>query len=232
MTKQYKDITYDLRRAKRKTGSIYIERDGRVTVIVPEALAKAKIEDILERKRPQIYKGLAERAVHGTGPTEKQFVTGESFYYLGRPHRLRLVSSQRKQLVFEDNEFNLQAKRSPAPRTASVVAFSSFYREQAKPWLAKRVAYFAPKLGFAVPPIKVLELRTHWASLSKTGALNFNWRVMMVSTDCIDYLIVHELTHLKYPTHSETFWAQVGNIIRDYRDRRSVLKHFSSNLFM
>lgn len=230
MTRQYKDITYELRRSRRKTASIYIERNGSVSVIVPEHLSDQKVEQVLASKRKQIYKGLAEWESLNTRRYEREFVNGESFLYLGRQYRLRLVETQDEPLKLTQGYFNLRAKTSPVPLASARSLFRTFYRVQGQAWLTRRIAHFAARMGLAVPAVKVLELRNHWASCSARGAINVNWRTMMAPPTVIDYILVHELTHLSYSTHTAAFWGAVDRVLPDYRERRAWLREHGAEL--
>ena len=90
----YKDITYTLKKSDRKTASIYIERDGTVSVLVPRTLKKPGIERLVETKRKWIYQNLAQWEDMNSTRTRRQFVSGEGFMYLGRSYRLKLVADQ------------------------------------------------------------------------------------------------------------------------------------------
>src|SRR5687767_9079965 len=94
MIRTYRDIHYTLKRSKRRTASIYVERDGQITLIVPEELSKLKIEKVLEQRRRWIYRNLAEWHDLNGARIERQFVNGEGFLYLGRSYRLKIVPKQ------------------------------------------------------------------------------------------------------------------------------------------
>lgn len=230
MTRQYKDISYELRRSRRKTASIYIERNGSVSVIVPQTLSDEKVDRVLELKRRQIYKGLAEWESLNTRRYEREFVNGESFPYLGRQHRLRLVPSQHEPLLLKQGYFSMRAKSSPAPVAQARSIFRAFYRQQGQAWVARRIAHFADRMGLAVSAVKVLELRNHWASCSANGCININWRTMMAPPTVIDYVLVHELAHLIHPRHTAAFWATVDRVLPSYREQRAWLKEHGANL--
>lgn len=230
MTRQHKDITYSLRRSRRRTASIYIERDGSVSVIVPQALSDEKIDRVLELKRRQIYKGLAEWESLNTRRYKREFVNGESFQYLGRQHRLRLVPSQREPLLLKQGYFSMRAKSSPAPVARARSVFRTFYRQQGQAWVARRIAHFADRMGLAVLAVKVLELRNHWASCSTNGGININWRTMMAPPTVIDYIIVHELCHLTHPTHTAAFWGAVDRVLPGFREQRAWLREHGARL--
>ena len=98
MSCTYKDITYSLKKSNRKTASIYIERDGSVSVLVPKTLKKSDVEELIEKKRKWIYRNLAEWQDMNAARIRRQYVSGEGFLYLGRSYRLKLVDDQPERL--------------------------------------------------------------------------------------------------------------------------------------
>ena len=92
MTRTYKDISYTLKRSQRKTASIYVERDGGVTVLVPRDLTDRQVDSLLESKRKWIYRNLAEWHDLNATRVDREYVNGEGFLYLGRSYRLKLVT--------------------------------------------------------------------------------------------------------------------------------------------
>ena len=88
MTKVYKDIEYTLKHSRRKTASIYIERDGKVSILIPEQLTNKQVEALIESKKRWIYKNLAEWQDLNATRVNREYVNGEGFLYLGRSYRL------------------------------------------------------------------------------------------------------------------------------------------------
>jgi hypothetical protein len=72
--------------------------------------------------------------------------------------------------------------------------------------------------------VKVLDLKHHWASCTPGGRLNFHWKCMMAPATVLDYIVVHELAHLRYPNHTAAFWNEVDKVMPDYRDRKEWLR--------
>lgn len=96
--------------------------------------------------------------------------------------------------------------------------------EQSEQFIPKRVEYFAKIVGVTYGRITIRNQRTRWGSCSSKGNLNFNCQLMRMSTELIDYVVVHELCHRKELNHSPKFWAEVEKVLPDYRERRSALK--------
>ncbi len=223
MKRQYKDIAYTLSRSERKTGSIYIERDGQVSILVPEDLADADVESLIEKKLVWIYKNLAEWCDMNATQVEREFVNGEGFLYLGRSYRLQLVEEQSQTLQLKNGYFSLLTTSNEKQVNAHEV-FKEFYREKGYQKLSERVGYYAPQMGVVPKGVKVQELQHRWASCTPTGMLNFHWKCMMAPLTIVDYIVVHELAHLIHDNHTEAFWNEVDKVLPDYLDRKQWLR--------
>lgn len=102
--------------------------------------------------------------------------------------------------------------------------FDEDSREKARRIITERVAYYRQFIQEPVGKIRIKDQKTRWGSCSSKGNLNFNWRLMLMPGELLDYVVVHELCHLKYMNHSPQFWAHVGEILPDYQERRRRLR--------
>jgi hypothetical protein len=216
----YKDITYTLTTSDRKTLSIYIERDGQISVLAPQDFTSQQLDEVLEQKRGWIYKGLAEWEDLNATRFKREYVNGEGFLYLGRNYRLQIVVTQDKPLQLKNGYFNLS---SQSLHKAEDV-FKEFYRQKGNVKLRERVSYYQNKLGVKAHDVRVLELKNRWASCSEKRNLNFHWKCMMAPLTVLDYIVVHELVHLLHKNHTEAFWNEVDKLIPDHHERKQWLK--------
>lgn len=99
-----------------------------------------------------------------------------------------------------------------------------WYQAQAAEILPARLAMQAARLKMAAPPLRLSTARTRWGSLSAQGRMGLNWRLVLLSADLIDYVICHELAHLRQPNHSPAFWREVEALYPDYRAARLRLR--------
>ncbi|UMZ73727.1 M48 family metallopeptidase [Natranaerofaba carboxydovora] len=224
--RQYKDISYELEKRKRKTMSIYIERDGTVKVLAPEKLSIEEVEEVIEQKRYWIYSNLEEWRELNRKKRNRQFVNGEGFLYLGRSYRLKLVEDQDVPLKLYRGYFYLRRKDVDNAREI----FKDFYREKGHKKISERVDYYKDKLGVNPSCVKIMELKNRWASCSDNGTVNFHWKVVMVPITVIDYIVVHELTHFIYKNHTDAFWNTVDKILPDYIKRKDWLRENGASL--
>ena len=222
MIQTFRDIEYSLKRSRRKTATIYVERDGRVSVQVPESLTTEEIETLLHSKRRWIYRHLAEWEELNRQKSPREYVNGEGFLYLGRSYRLKLVPDCDPPLILKGGYFCL-SKTHKAPVYADM-AFKEFYRDKGNVRIRSRVEYFQSQMDVAPKSLRVMELKNRWGSCTPTGNLNFHWKCMMAPVSIIDYIVVHELAHLIHHNHSQAFWSEVDKVIPDYLDRKEWLR--------
>ncbi|MBC8868958.1 MAG: M48 family metallopeptidase [Planctomycetes bacterium] len=217
---RYKDIPYELKRSKRKTASIYIERDGQVSVLVPRELTTERIEELLEAKRKWIYTNLAEWRDLNATKVHREYVNGEGFLYLGRTYRLKLVQKQTVPLMLKDGYFCMRLDGESSPD----MVFREFYRGKGRRRIGGRVADYQSKMGVEPKTVRIIELKNRWASCSAGGNLNFHWKCMMAPATVLDYIVVHELAHLIHANHTKAFWNEVDKVMPDYQERKEWLR--------
>ncbi|WP_281561160.1 SprT family zinc-dependent metalloprotease [Thalassomonas sp. RHCl1] len=223
MTKQlsYKDISYSLKKSNRKTISIFIERDGSVSILAPAPYQLEKIEQVIEAKRSWIYRNLAEWEDLNRTQLQREFVNGEGFVYLGRSYRLSLEEKQDTDLLLKRGRFLL--RRDKIHKGADI--FKAFYKQKGLKKISERIALYAPKIGVKVKNVKVLELQNRWGSCSENGNLNFHWKCLMAPVSVLDYIVVHELVHLLHRNHDNNFWNTVDKVMPNYAKHVKWLKH-------
>lgn len=231
-SRKVRDIEYHLLPGTdRKTTDIVIERNGKVVVRPPVHYAPEQVDEVVESKRLWIYRNLAEWKDLNSCAVVREWVSGETFLYLGREHRLSLVSGQDRTLKLKNGSFCLERscieKDGPA---GAREAFKQFYIEKGRERFQARVAFFAPKAGVEPNGIKVKEMGYRWASCGTTGILNFHWKCMMAPPRIIDYIVVHELCHFHQADHSDAFWNEIDKLMPDYRERKIWLRRYGVKL--
>lgn len=215
-----------VKRSNRKTASIYIERDGSLSVLVPEKTTEQEVRDILKANEYKIHKYQAKRQLLNDKAIQREFVSGQSFLYLGRNYYLQF-SSTTTEIEFKGRYLN-------APKVSNEklsALFKEFYRNRGYAFILPRVKKYAEMMGLSIDEIRLMELKTRWASCSaKKPRVNFHWKVVMAPASVIDYLIVHELCHFTYKRHNTEFWNAVDKYYPDYQKQVSWLKEYGTTL--
>ena len=205
---------------RRKTVSIFIERDGSVRVLAPFSATDETIENAVKAKEYQIYTKLAKWKELNQGKVKRAFVNGQSFLYFGRNYRLAIVENQAVPLRLSGG--NLHFDKKYLPKADKV--FKDFYKKKAEQKIAERLKLIQDKFEQKPTSIKVSELQNRWASWTPKNGLNFHWKCAMAPVPVLDYIITHEMVHLKYPNHSSEFWNELDKKMPNYREHENWLK--------
>jgi predicted metal-dependent hydrolase len=124
---------------------------------------------------------------------------------------------------FDGQHFYLPPRFPPVEIKRAVIGL---YKQIARQVLTDRTFAYAKETGLMPVTIKVNSAKTRWGSCSSKGSINYSWRLIMAEVEVIDYVIVHELAHIKELNHSSKFWEIVASIMPDYKLRQKKLKEF------
>jgi predicted metal-dependent hydrolase len=210
-------------RSKRKTITLIIERDGTLTVRAPLRVSRAQIESFVQEKAGWIDR--TRQKIKAAEVSPRQYIDGEKFLFLGSSFDLELVRPQRPSLKFEGG-FRL----SNTAQKRGEQVFTRWYKDRAFEIITEGVAKFSEQYDFAPKQLKISSARTRWGSCSPNGTLNFTWRLVMAPLDVIDYVVVHELAHLRVKSHSRKFWKVVESILPGYNVQRKWLREHGEKL--
>jgi len=186
------------------------------------------IEEFLARRSRWLTRQIEAQA-RRAGHQSLEHLTGDEVPFLGG--RLTLVireSAAATAGVVRPMVGALEVTLVPMPepdrRSAVVAALERWFRAEAEPDFLSRVALYAPQVEAAPASVLVRAQKHLWGSCSPSGVLRFNWRLIMAPPAIVDYVVVHELCHLRHPHHQKPFWDAVGAILPDYRARRAQLR--------
>lgn len=205
-------------RSSRGTVGLTVTREGLLVVRAPRRLPEAEVARLVELKGEWIRRTqerfrarMSERPVH-------HYREGETFLLLGEPRTLRIVEGARPALDLE-GVFRLSAAGVPKGRAL----FEAWYRRRAAEDFGERTARWGVRMGVAPTRLALSGARTKWGSCDARGVVRFAWRTIMAPPAVIDYLVVHELAHLKVRGHQRAFWAVVEAHLPDWRRSRRWL---------
>lgn len=209
---------------RRRTVRLTVERDATVTAAVPRETDEADLAKAITAKRPWLYAKLRERAEMGTVRPPREFVTGEGFPYLGRSYRLLLIGEAERPVRLHRGRLELRRDCTDGSRSDATRYLVRWYRQAGEPWLSKRIVPWALRMEVDVAGPQVLPLGYRWGSCTAEGKLNIHWATMQLSPDLVDYVLVHELAHVRHPRHDEEFWRVVERPMPDFAVRRTRLR--------
>lgn len=232
------EVAYEFKRGKRRTIGLSVSHDG-LSVRAPRWTPVGEVDSLLYSKSEWVLDKLQrarERSLQ-LAQARTVWADGATFDWLGRPVRLRLDPTH----GFRQAGAELAGADHPADGAApvpilrlglSASASEAQIRDAAHAWLMRearrvfeqRLAHFAPLLGVQWRALRLSSAGTRWGSASADGSIRLNWRLVHLSLDMIDYVVVHELSHLRHMDHSPQFWDVVASVMPDHAERRRALR--------
>ena len=211
-----------IRTARSKSARLQVE-EGAVSIIVPDALADARIEKLLKDKtrwiKEKLY--LHQQAM----PIScREFVSGEAFPYLGRNYRLKIESGAFQPVKLKQGRLVVTLPKEVATPQLVRNALVRWYRLQAQQRFAEKVLRYAKVVGVSPTAVDIKTFKSRWGSCNIKGEVQFHWKVIQAPHRIVDYVVVHELCHLKHHDHSPVFWKSVERVIPDYLECKEWLK--------
>jgi predicted metal-dependent hydrolase len=221
-----RSVEYRLVRSPRRRRTIELRVDDATSVRVSAPLRTPlyAIEDFLARRTGWLQRALEREALRST-TSPPTYTTGDPVLFLGA--RLRLIVRERAGKPAVTRLLGaLEVTIPPADeqRSAVVAALERWYRAEAEADFRDRVGRYASAMDLPVPTVRVRSQKHLWGSCSAGGTLRFNWKLVMAPPTLIDYVVVHELGHLRHPHHQKPFWDAVGLVLPDYKERRAQLR--------
>lgn len=200
-------------------------------VVVPRGTRLADIERVLREQVAWIAATSARLAERPAAPAPPPLETGRVLPYAGASVRLVIGEGApvgRFRAALRDDALTLTvAVAEPGTIRA---ALETWYRRQARALFAERIEHANLAFGFRYGRVSIKDQKSRWGSCSTKGNLNFNWRLLLAPSDVLDYVVVHELAHLKIQNHSPQFWALVATACPEFRVHRRWLRQHGHEL--
>jgi len=221
-------IEYELSYARRKTLGITVHPDQRVTVRAPQGSPLAEVEAVVRKKGGWIIKKQQHFETYPPALPPRRYVSGETHLYLGRGYRLKVIEDKDEGVKLTHGRFFLQVRdKTGLERKKKLLG--TWYRQRAKiifPERLEAVYPLAARHGIPYPELKIRLMKRRWGSCSTKGTILLNLRLIQTPKVCIDYVLLHELAHLKVPHHNAAFYALLDRMMPDWRKRRGELNWF------
>jgi len=212
-----------IRSSKRKTAAIKIQK-GKVFVIVPENLPMAAIESLVAKKTRWINEKLAiQNEIIAIKP--KEFISGESFSYLGKNHPLKIESGLYPVIKLYQDELVVSVRDKAADNAPTIKQLLiRWYKQQADSELRDKTEKYSRIIGVNPSSVTIKSFKSRWGSCSITGGIQYNWKIIIAPDWIVNYVVIHELCHILHHNHSPAFWKAVERYCHDYRDCSTWLK--------
>jgi len=224
------------RTTRRKTVAISVGYEG-VRVLAPSDLDDDHVIGVVHKKCPWVLRKQADYRELGGEPTPREFVSGETFHYLGRTYRLKVVPDTEtivSRIIARGASLVAPVPVNLGPllrKTTVRGALQHWYGDHAKRHFMIRARIMAERLGVPTPTVHVVDQSKRWGSCDVRGRLRLNWRLIMAPMSLVDYVIAHEVCHVLEHNHSRHFWRSLETIMPDYETRVRQLDRMGQ-LFM
>ena len=224
-------VEYELRRSRRRTIGFCVD-DAGLRVTAPKWVTLADIDAALIEKERWILRKLVEWRDHAQRRERLsvRWEDGAPVALMGRQIMMRIDATARG-IVLHDDILSIGL-----PQGASVEQLSdavhAWLQGRARIVFAERLALYGPRLGLEPTRWRLSSARTRWGSCTADGSIRLNWRLVHFPLEIVDYVIVHELAHLKEMNHGPRFWAAVQSVLPEFEAARQQLKDFPDDLTM
>lgn len=218
-------ISYEVSYAARQTLAIEVHPDLRVTVRAPEGSEPEAIRQKVKKRVPWILRQQRQFETYLPKLPPRQYVSGETHRYLGRQYRLKISQGEAEGVKLTTGFFLITLPdKSDTERVKTLLL--DWYRQQAERVFRERLDACLTKLRFlqlAKPELEIRQMETRWGSCTPEGKILLNLRLMQVPKEYIDYVVMHELCHLKEHNHSRRFYELLNRVMPDWRAKRERL---------
>jgi len=216
------EILYLLKRSpRRRTIALRIDSSG-LTVNAPARAPLYRLEAVLADKAGWVREKLAEMLARQA--PERCWRDGESLPFLGGEVRLTVLAGRARAVPQLDGAQLLAEVADAADGAAVKAKVIKWYRGQALVHFSERIALYAARLNVPAPPLSLSNAASRWGSCNSRGEVRLNWRLIKAAPHLIDYVVAHELAHLKHLDHSPAFWDTVERLFPDCLTVRRELK--------
>ncbi len=213
-----------MERSNRRQLLIRIEPEGTVHVSVPLRCPQGDVEKFLLKKTGWILRKSQEQRVRFEQISRKKFADGQDFFFLGRKYPLSIAAGGKACIDFDGQQWLVRMPSGKGPENIKAMLIA-WYRTQAEEMLAGRVFHYSRIMGLQPDIVRIRTQKRLWGSCDQNKrAIHLNWQLIMSPLSVIDYVVVHELCHLKIADHSRRFWREVAKIVPDYKIKHRWLK--------
>jgi predicted metal-dependent hydrolase len=220
-------ISYLLERRHRRTVGLKITENGLV-VHAPKRIFEFQLNQILVEKSNWILNKLQAREANKVDKIE--WTDGEHLLYLGNDIQLSISpQNTNKKPIYEQNILKIHALQTNIHAGCRLMVIK-WFKQQAKIDFARRLEILAAKLSVETPPLTLSNAQSRWGSCNSRGEVRLSWRLLQAPPHIINYVICHELAHLKQMNHSPKFYAVLASLYPNYKAAEKDLKTLSPQL--
>ena len=209
-------------RNRKKTISLRLRKDGVIVIQAPCGVPRSEIDRFFKSKHDWIHRKIGEKEEVRADSGPREFSPGEMFLFLGFSYPLIVddANNSGDPLNFSGRQFILKSDYVRHARDL----FIQWYKDKAREYIEERTRHYSLILDLQPRHVRIGNAVSRWASCSYHNHLSFTWRLIMAPCPVIDYVVVHELVHIKEKNHSQRFWNLLKKTVPDYGSQRLWLK--------
>lgn len=212
--------------------AIHVHPDGSVQVDAPEGATTSEVRTAVRRRARWIWQRLVEYSARTKHVLSRDYVSGESHFYLGKRYMLKVLVDKSGQQGVKLLRGRLEVTSRSKDHEKIRTLLDRWYRQRAEEVFARRVSECASNIRWLnePPSFRLLNMRTQWGSCSPKGELLLNPQLVKASRNCVDYVIFHELCHLKEHNHSPHYYRLLSGLLPDWEQRKTELDNLAEML--
>jgi predicted metal-dependent hydrolase len=221
-------ISYRLHRGDRKHLRIVVSPELTVDVLAPNSATDKAIQAAIKKKTPWIIKTLDRLESYHALPAPKRYLSGETFVYLGRQYRLKVQNGSKQPAKLLGRFLWVWVKDKTDTQSVKR-SVEAWYRKRAHENLGRymdKCYRIASRHGVTEPSMVIRRMTRRWGSCSPSGRITLNLKLVYVPVHCIEYVVMHEICHLKQSNHSKAFYSLLTRCQPDWRKRKETLDRF------
>ncbi|MGL5634777.1 MAG: M48 family metallopeptidase [Sarcina sp.] len=209
------NIQLEIKLLKKKNVSLEITNRGKVIIRAPKNLDKNELTKIIEKRYYWIIENVEKIRLENNLIIERNYVEGEKYYYLGAEYVLKynnIESIDTENKIIYANKINTKE------------SLKKVYIDYASDYISKQINFFKEFFEEDLKELRVRDIKSCWGKCTYNNIITFNFRLIMFNKEIVDYVIIHELVHMKHKNHSKYFWSEVEKYMPNYKKLRKELK--------
>jgi len=211
-------ITYKVRKSKRKTTEIVVDTLG-VEILTSTQKSHDDIQDLVKKHSRWIFR--KQLWANNQNKLKISFKQGTRLPYLGKNYLLKILESKNEGIILSHGKFIIKIKKNTPKKVQEL--FKNWLKQHAQKIIEKKASLYAKKLGVKYEKIIIKDHKERWGSISQNKSININLSILCAPAKIIDYVIIHELCHLKIPDHSPKYWNLLYKMMPEYESHKEWL---------
>lgn len=219
------EYNYLMIREKRKTLSLTVRPDLKIVLKCPDSIEQERVDKFLRKKWIWLEEQMRFFRKYKMRGSDRKFLSGEGFYYLGRQYKLIVKEGDEDEVGFTKGKILLITTRKISDNLYNRFLLERWFLERAESVFEERLMEMLKKFDYdVVPKLGIRHMKRRWGSFLSNKKIILNPRLIHASKECIDYVIVHELCHFRYKNHNRFFWKLMNEKFPDWERVKEKLE--------